>query len=130
MIHFRVPEVTIARFDLSDAEWRQIKPLLPNKPRGVAWVDDRRGLNGISTCCGPVFALAGPAGALRPYTTVYNRFNRWARAGVWGECFREPGDQVPGGDGADRQFHRPRPPTCRRRKKRAMITPSTVLVED
>lgn len=37
----------LARFDLSDAEWRVIAPLLPNKPRGVARVDDRRVLNGI-----------------------------------------------------------------------------------
>ena len=37
----------MARFDLSDAEWRIIRPLLPNKPRGVARVDDRRVLNGI-----------------------------------------------------------------------------------
>ena len=25
----------MARFDLSEAEWRLIEPLLPNKPRGV-----------------------------------------------------------------------------------------------
>ena len=37
----------MARFDLSDVEWRLIEPLLPNKPRGVARVDDRRVLNGI-----------------------------------------------------------------------------------
>ena len=35
----------MARFDLSDGEWALIKPLLPNKPRGVARVNDRRGLN-------------------------------------------------------------------------------------
>jgi transposase len=37
----------MARFDLSDAEWALIKPLLPNKPRGVARVNDRRVINGI-----------------------------------------------------------------------------------
>jgi transposase len=37
----------MARFDLSDVEWRLVKPLLPNKPCGVALVDDRRVLNGI-----------------------------------------------------------------------------------
>ena len=30
----------MARYDLSEAEWRLIAPLLPNKPRGVARVDD------------------------------------------------------------------------------------------
>jgi transposase len=37
----------MARFDLTDFEWSVIAPLLPNKPRGVARVDDRRILNGI-----------------------------------------------------------------------------------
>lgn len=37
----------MARFDLTDFEWSVIQPLLPNKPRGVARVDDRRVLNGI-----------------------------------------------------------------------------------
>jgi len=40
-------EVWMARFDLTDFEWSVIAPLLPNKPRGVARVDDRRVLNGI-----------------------------------------------------------------------------------
>lgn len=35
------------RFDLSDFEWTVIQPLLPNKPRGVPRVDDRRVINGI-----------------------------------------------------------------------------------
>ena len=34
-------------YDLTDFEWKVIAPLLPNKPRGVARVDDRRVLNGI-----------------------------------------------------------------------------------
>ncbi len=33
--------------DLTDFEWRVIAPPLPNKPRGVPRVDDRRVLNGI-----------------------------------------------------------------------------------
>ena len=36
-----------AEYDLTDFEWRVIAPLLPNKPRGVPRVDDRRVLNGI-----------------------------------------------------------------------------------
>ena len=35
------------RYELSDYEWSVIRPMLPNKPRGVPRVDDRRVLNGI-----------------------------------------------------------------------------------
>jgi transposase len=34
------------RYGRSDVEWSIIKPMLPNKPRGVPRVDDRRMLNG------------------------------------------------------------------------------------
>ena len=34
-------------YELTAFEWRVIQPLLPNKPRGVPRVDDRRVLNGI-----------------------------------------------------------------------------------
>ena len=35
------------RYELTDCEWAAIKPFLPNKPRGVPRVNDRRVLNGI-----------------------------------------------------------------------------------
>ena len=35
------------RYELTDHEWAAIKPFLPNKPRGVPRVNDRRVLNGI-----------------------------------------------------------------------------------
>jgi transposase len=30
------------RYELTDYEWAAVKPMLPNKPRGVARVDDAR----------------------------------------------------------------------------------------
>ena len=30
------------RYELSDSEWNVVKPMLPNKPRDVLRVDDRR----------------------------------------------------------------------------------------
>ena len=57
--------------------------MLPNKPRGVPRVNDRRVLNGIFW----VLRSGGPwrdlPGAFGPYTTCYNRFVRWRREGVW-----------------------------------------------
>jgi len=73
----------MSRYDLTDFEWRVIAPLLPNKPRGVPRVDDRRVLNGIFwvlRCGAPWRDLPERYG---PRTTCYNRFVRWRKAGVW-----------------------------------------------
>ncbi len=71
------------RYDLTDFEWSVIQPLLPNTPRGVPRVDDRRVLSGIFR----VLRAGAPWRDLperySPYTTCYNRFNRWRKAGVW-----------------------------------------------
>jgi len=40
-------ELPIMRYELSDCEWSLIKSTLPNKPRGIPRVDDRRVPNGI-----------------------------------------------------------------------------------
>ncbi|MGY4573358.1 hypothetical protein ACVWY5_006428 [Bradyrhizobium sp. USDA 3256] len=41
------------RYELSDEEWTAIRPMLPNKPRGVPRANDRRVLNGIFWCYDP-----------------------------------------------------------------------------
>ena len=61
---------------------------MPRDVRGKARVDDRRVISGIvhvlrSGCrwcdCPPEYG---------PPTTIYNRFVRWARRGVWEDLFR------------------------------------------
>ena len=47
MIQAFKPEARIIRHKLTDFEWAAIRPFLPNKPRGVPRVNDRRVLNGI-----------------------------------------------------------------------------------
>jgi len=73
----------MARYDLSESEWKIVKPLLPPLGLGKQRVDDRRVVNGIFY----VLRTGSPWRDLPerygPYTTVYNRFNRWARKGVW-----------------------------------------------
>ncbi len=68
----------MARYDLSEVEWRLIEPLLPNKPRGVARVDDRRVINGIFYVLRTGSPWRDLPDRYGPYTTVYNRYNRWA----------------------------------------------------
>ena len=43
----RIFGARIMRYELADCEWVAIKPMLPNKPRGVPRVNDRRVFNGI-----------------------------------------------------------------------------------
>ena len=71
------------RYELSDFEWSVIVPLLPNKPRGVARVDDRRVLNGIYWRLRTGSPWADIPERYGPATTCYNRFVRWRKAGVW-----------------------------------------------
>ncbi len=73
----------MARFDLTDFEWSVIQPLLPNKPRGVPRVDDRRVLNGIFWRLRTGAPWADIPERYGPQPTCVNRFNRWRRAGVW-----------------------------------------------
>jgi transposase len=41
-----------------------------------------------------------------PPTTMYNRFHRWARRGIWRQLFATPATADPGGIQDDRQHHR------------------------
>jgi len=71
------------RYELTDQEWAIIGPLLPNKPRGVPRVDDRRVLNGILWRFRTGSPWAEIPERYGPSTTCYNRFVRWRKAGVW-----------------------------------------------
>ena len=73
----------MSRYDLTDFEWRVIQPLLPNKPRGVPRVDDRRVLNGIFRLLRSGAPWRDLPDRYGPRTTCYNRFVRWRKAGVW-----------------------------------------------
>ena len=77
----------VRRYELSDFEWSVIEPLLPNKPRGVARVDDRRVLNGIFWSLRTGSPWADIPERYGPPTTCYNRFVRWRKAGVWDRIF-------------------------------------------
>jgi transposase len=71
------------RYELSDHEWSVIRPMLPNKPRGIPRVDDRRILNGIFWVLRSGAPWRDLPDSYGPATTCYNRFVRWRRSGVW-----------------------------------------------
>ena len=120
----------MARFDLSDLEWGLIEPLLPNKPRGVPRVDDRRVVNGIFFILRTGSPWRDLPARYGPYTTVYNRYNRWAKAGVWLRVFEALSKRSPASlhliDSSIVRAHQ----HAAGGKKGVRITPSAVLVED
>jgi transposase len=71
------------RYDLTDFEWSVIEPVLPTGRPGPKRKEDRRVMNGVFW----VLRTGAPWRDLPerygPYTTAYNRFNRWRKAGVW-----------------------------------------------
>jgi transposase len=70
------------RYELSNDEWIAINPMLPNKTRGIPRVNDRRVLNGIFWVLRSGAPWRDLPANFGPYTTCYNRFVRWRRAGV------------------------------------------------
>src|SRR4030088_1542578 len=72
---------------LSDEEWRRIEPLLPLGRRGARRVDDRRVISGIMHMLRTGARWRDCPPEYGPYTTIYNRFNRWSRQGIWFEMF-------------------------------------------
>ena len=74
------------RFDLTDDEWALLEPLLPSK-RKSARQDDRRVLNGIFYILRTGAPWRDLPERYGPHTTIYNRFNRWSRRGIFKRMF-------------------------------------------
>ena len=76
-------------FWLSEEQFSRLKPLLPNKPRGVPRVDDRRVISGIIHVIRNGLMWRDAPVAYGPHKTLYNRFKRWSEAGVFDRIFAE-----------------------------------------
>jgi transposase len=74
------------RFDLTDQEWALLEPLMP-KARKSTRADDRKILNAIFYILRTGAPWRDLPERYGPYTTAYNRFNRWSRRGVWKRGF-------------------------------------------
>ena len=74
------------RFDLDDDEWALLEPLMPQNRKG-ARADDRKIMNAIFYVLRTGMLWRDLPERYGPYTTVYNRFNRWSRRGIWKRIF-------------------------------------------
>ena len=77
------------QFWLSAAQFTRLQPLLPTDTRGVPRVDDRRVLSGIVHVLQSGCRWRAAPPVYGPSKTLYNRFVRWARKGVWEPVFTE-----------------------------------------
>jgi transposase len=74
-------------FWLNDKQWSRIKPHLPTNLTGPARNDDRRIISGIVHMLQSGARWRDCPSEYGPYTTIYNRFNRWAKRGRWETIF-------------------------------------------
>ena len=79
----------VDEFWLSDRAWAAVEPLLPQNQPGARRVDDRRVISGIVQVLKSGCRWKDCPAVYGPPTTVYNRFNRWSRRGIWGRVFTE-----------------------------------------
>src|SRR5579875_552583 len=71
---------------LSHAQMRRIEPFFP-RSRGLRRVDDRRVISGIIYVIRHGLQWKDAPRSYGPHKTLYNRFIRWSRLGVFARIF-------------------------------------------
>ena len=74
-------------FWLSDVQWAAIEPHIPKVYKGKRRVDDRRVVSGIVHRLREGCRWRALPDVYGPYTTVFNRYNRWSQRGLWQAIF-------------------------------------------
>ena len=76
------------RHDMSEAEWEMFHSVLLHKHQSRERVHDRRVMNGIFFVLRTGMPWRDLPERYGPYTTCYNRDNRWSRNGIWRRSWR------------------------------------------
>ena len=78
----------MSRGDLTDAQWRILDPLLPDRgERGPEIEDKRRTVNGILWVLRTGAPWRDMPERYGYWNSVYVRFSRWSKLGVWDAVF-------------------------------------------
>ena len=81
--------VTSPTYRLSDEQWEQIQDLLPaNGRRGGQWKDHRLTIDGILWALADGGRWRNVPKEFGPWQTVYDRFRKWCRNGLWDKILR------------------------------------------
>ena len=75
------------RHELTDAQWARLAPLLPPRKAGKPRKDHRLVINGILWKLATGAPWRDLPERYGPWQSVYTRFRRWTRAGVWDGIF-------------------------------------------
>jgi transposase len=76
-------------YQLSDEQWRQIEDLLPdNGQRGGQWKDHRLMIDAILWVLSDGGRWRNIPERFGPWQSVYDRFRKWCRAGLWDRILR------------------------------------------
>ena len=70
-------------FRFSDEQWAKIEPQLPKNQRGPARDDLTGGYEAASCTCSEAVVAGRIVRQYGPYKTIYNRFARWSKRGIW-----------------------------------------------
>ena len=74
-------------FWLTEDQFSRLAPLLPSDTRGKPRVDDRRVISGIVHVLKSGGRWIDAPDVYGPHKTLYNRFIRWSRLGVFDRIF-------------------------------------------
>ncbi len=81
----------VKRYELTEAQWRRIAPLLPGKvgDPGRSGSDNRLFVNGVLWVLRSGAFWQHLPDRYGKWKTVHARFTRWAKAGVWEKVFAD-----------------------------------------
>jgi transposase len=81
--------VTSPSYRLSDNQWAQIKDLLPaNGGKGGQWKEHRLMIDGMLWALSDGGRWRNIPKEFGPWQTVYDRFRKWCRSGLWDKILR------------------------------------------
>lgn len=87
-------------FWLDDEQWAAIQPHVPRNRPGVTPRRNREVISGILHVLKIGCRWRDCPAEYGPHTTVYNRFNRWSKRGIWQAMFKS---LAAASDAADQQ---------------------------
>ena len=97
----------MSRHDVTDSEWKAIRVFLPAERNGRAgrpWVSHRNVINGILWVLHVGGGWRDVPAEYGNWSTIYSRFRRWCREGLWDRIMRALLKKLDAAGGIDRRL--------------------------